>query len=65
MGMMSSVVDVRLLNILSLSKYLTIVVAKKKPVTVSSNTALSSQTKRTASIVIDGDTEDEDIRRLF
>ena len=64
-GMMSSIVDVHLLNILSLSKYLTIVVAKKKPVTVSSNTASSSQTKCTVSIVIDGDTEDEDIRHLF
>ena len=65
MGMMSSIVDVRLLNILSLSKYLTIVIAKKRLATVSSNTASSSQTKCTVSIVIDGDIEDKDIRHLF
>jgi hypothetical protein len=51
------------LKFLSLSNDLTIVVAKKK--LVRSNTASSSQTKRTASVVIDEDSEDEDIRRLF
>jgi hypothetical protein len=43
------------------SNYCQFAIAKKKL----TGHGLSSQTKRTASIVINGDTEDEDIRHLF
>ena len=63
MMLMSSLVKVCLFEFSSLSKDLTIVVAKK--MLVRSNMASTSQTKCTASLVIDDDTEDEDIRHLF
>jgi hypothetical protein len=63
---MSSLSDVCLLRFLVTfrsSNGLTFVVAKK--ILVRSNTASSTQTKCTALVVIDEDTDNEDIRRLF